>query len=94
LTKKKEENEIVFKLHPVKEKPKRKFSKPSKYDQPIDAFLQSDNKLAKIDFEEKEANYLKLQLAKRIEIRNLQDQIEVSTINNECYLERLTFFKE
>ena len=40
------------------------------------------------EVEGKDANYLRTQLKKRIDARDLQDTIEVSVVNNMAYLEK------
>lgn len=82
------EPEVTFKLEPIKEKPKRKYRKGSKYDPILDQFVDSKEKLAEITVEKKDANYLRTQLDKRIEARKLDKKVKVSVINNKCYLER------
>ncbi len=80
-------SDITFNLKPVDEKPTRKYRKGSKYDSLIDAFISGSNNLVSADVEGKEANYLRTQLGKRIEARNLQN-VKVSVVNNICYLEK------
>lgn len=81
-------NELEFELIPVKEKPSRKYSKRSKYDPIIDDFLEANEELVKVDVEDKEANYLRMQLKKRLDSRGLENQVDVSVVNGVCYLER------
>ena len=58
--------EVKFNLKPVDKKPSRRYRKGSKYDPVVDPFMESDETLVAIDVEEKDANYLRTQLYKRI----------------------------
>jgi hypothetical protein len=42
----------------------------------------------KVDVPGKDANYLRTQLKKRIDARDIQNKIEVSVVNNIAYLEK------
>jgi hypothetical protein len=79
---------VKFDLKPVKKKPSRKYRKGSKYDPIIDSFMESEHELVKVEVLNKDANYLRTQLKKRIDARDLQDNIEVSVVNNIAYLEK------
>jgi hypothetical protein len=79
--------EIKFELQPVDEKPTRTYAKGSKYDPIIDSFLEGKNKLVEVTTE-KEPNYLRTQLGKRITARELTG-IAVSVANNKAYLEKV-----
>ena len=81
-------SEVKFKLTQVTKKPSRKYRKGSKYDPIIDAFLNGKIDMVKIDDCEKDANYLRTQLKKRIDARDLGNKIEVSVVNNIAYLEK------
>jgi hypothetical protein len=81
-------SDIEFDLKPVTKKPSRKYRKGSKYDPIIDSFLESEHDLVKVEVPNKDANYLRTQLKKRIDARELQDQVEVSVVNNVAYLEK------
>jgi hypothetical protein len=81
-------SEIKFELEPVAVKPSRKYRKGSKYDPIIDQFLNSSHELVKVEVPDKDANYLRTQLKKRIDARDLNNQLEVSVVNNVAYLER------
>lgn len=81
-------SDVKFDLKPVEKKPSRKYRKGSKYDPIIDEFLENDYDLVKVEVENKDANYLRTQLKKRIDARDLQNQIEVSVVNNIAYLEK------
>ena len=80
-------NDITFTLQPVEEKPTRKYRKGSKYDPLLDAFISGPNNLVAVSVEGKDANYLRTQLNKRVEARNI-DTLKVSVVNNICYLEK------
>ncbi len=79
--------EVSFNLTPVAEKPSRRYRKGSKYDPILDAFTAGEARLVEVSVEDKEANYLRIQLNKRIDARNLSG-LNVSVINNVCYLEK------
>ena len=80
---------VEFELSPVEKKPSRRFRKGSKYDPIIDAFLRSNNDVVIVNVKGKDANYLRILLKKRIDVRELNDAIRVSVINDEVYLEKL-----
>ena len=79
-------SDASFTLQPVSEKPSRKYRKGSKYDPVLDAFLEGENNLVVVSVENKDSNYLRTQLAKRIDSRNIE-AVKVSVVNNVCYLE-------
>lgn len=79
---------ITFNLLPVAKKPHRRFRKGSKYDPIIDSFLESEHEIVTATVPGKDANYVRLQLKKRIDARDLENQIEVSVVNNIIYLEK------
>lgn len=81
-------SDVNFDISPVEEKPSRKYRKGSKYDPIIDAFLESEHQLVTVEVEDKDANYLRIQLKKRIDARDLQDEIEISVVNNQAYMEK------
>jgi len=81
--------EMKFSLKPVKEKPSRKYRKGSKYDPIIDAFVGSSDDLVEVKVEGRDANYLRTQLNKRIEAKNLKDKAKTSVVNNVLYLEKV-----
>jgi hypothetical protein len=81
-------SDVSFDLSPVLKKPSRKYRKGSKYDPIIDSFLESEHDLVKVEVKGKDANYLRTQLKKLIDARDLQDKIEVSVENNIAYLEK------
>ena len=79
---------VNYNLQPVTEKPSRKYSKGSKYDPILDSFMGGSNNLVSVNVERKDANYLRMQLNKRIEALKLTG-IKVSAVNNVCYLEKI-----
>ena len=80
-------SEVRFNLTPVEEKPSRRYRKGSKYDPILDAFMSGTEGLVTVGVPEKDANYLRTQLNKRIEARRLSG-VKVSVVNNTCYLEK------
>ena len=78
--------EVSFNLKPVSEKPSRRYRKGSKYDPVLDAFMSGLDTLVAVDVAGKDANYLRTQLNKRIDARNLR--VKVSVVNNITYLEK------
>lgn len=81
-------SEIKYSLKPVAKKPARRYRKGSKYDPIIDAFLKSEDRLVEVKVEGRDANYLRTQLNKRIEARDLREKIKTSVVNNVLYLEK------
>jgi hypothetical protein len=81
-------SEVKFDLQPVNKKPSRKYRKGSKYDPILDSFLDGEHALVKVEVENKDANYLRTQLNKRIEARDITDKVKVSVVNNIAYLEK------
>ena len=90
-----EQKSMDFSFKKVTKKPPRKYRKGSKYDPIIDGFRKSTNKLAQVLVKKKDGktfvdgNYLRNQLNKRIEARDIKD-IETSVVNDVCYLEKIT----
>lgn len=82
-------SEIKFNLNPVGKKPSRRYRKGSKYDPILDAFLDSSEKLVSVEVEKKDANYLRTQIKKRIDARELDDKVEISVVNGVTYLEKI-----
>jgi len=78
--------EISFNLTPVADKPSRRYRKGSKYDPILDAFMEGEARLVEVSLAGKDANYLRTQLNKRIDAKNLN--VKVSVINNITYLEK------
>lgn len=81
-------NALEFKLKPVKKKPKRKYRKGSKYDVVLEAFQKGKDKMVAVSIGDKDANYMRTQLNKRIEALSLTEKITVSVVNNVLYLEK------
>jgi hypothetical protein len=81
-------SEIEFELEPVEEKPSRSYYRRSKYDPILDQFLELDEDLVKVEVEDKDGNYIRTQLKKRIEARDIQNQVDTFVINGVCYLEK------
>ncbi len=81
--------DVSFKLVDVEKKPNRKYRKGSKYDPIIDQFLSGKSKLVKVEIDKKDANYIRTQLKKRIDARELGKKIDVSVVNNVAYLEKI-----
>jgi hypothetical protein len=79
-------SEVKFNLSPVGEMPKRKYRKGSKYDPILDKFLEGKDKLATVSVPGRDGNYLRTQLNKRVDARNLK--VDVSVVNNKVYLEK------
>lgn len=84
-----EVSRLAFSLEPVTEKPKRKYKKGSKYDPILDAFMTQRRKMVTITIPNKDANYIRTQLNKRIEARSLEKKVKVSVVNNVAYLEKV-----
>ena len=82
-------SEVKFKLKPVQEKLHRRTKKGSKYDPIVDKFLKGTEKLVELSVVGKDGNYLRTQLNKRIEARDLGKKVKVSVVNNICYLEKI-----
>jgi hypothetical protein len=77
-----------FRLVEVEKKPSRKYRKGSKYDPIIDRFTNGKSALVKVEVPGKDANYIRTQLKKRIDARDLNNKIEASVVNNVAYLEK------
>lgn len=78
--------QVDFQLKPTKKKPARRYRKGSKYDPLLDAFMKGDNELTTVTVKGKDANYIRTQLKKRIDARELG--VIVSVVNDICYLEK------
>ena len=76
-------------LKEIKIKDDENMSVKSKYDPIIDKFLEIDDKLVKVEVEDKDTNYLRTQLNNRIKARDLKDKVEVSVIKGVIYLEKI-----
>ena len=75
-------------MKPVAEKPKRKFTKGSKYGPIIDDFFSGGHDLVRVEVEGRDANKVRGQLVRVIESRNLGDLLKASVVNGELYLEK------
>ncbi|MFB0558696.1 MAG: hypothetical protein ACETVY_06235 [Candidatus Bathyarchaeia archaeon] len=82
-------SDLKFELKPVDKKPSRRYRKGSKYDPVLDAFMEGEDTLVEVSLEGKDVNYLRMQLNKRIEARDLGDRVKVSVVNNVAYLEKV-----
>ena len=82
-------SDVKFDLKPVEKKPSRKYRKGSKYDPILDSFVNGAYSLVKVEVENKDANYLRTQLNKRIEAREMGNSVKVSVVNNVAYLEKI-----
>jgi len=83
-------NEVKFQFKPVETKPSRRYRKGSKYDPIVDEFMEGDEDLVEVSVENRGANYLRTQLNKRLEARDLNDRVKTSVINNVLYLEKIS----
>jgi len=79
-------SKIEYSMDPVEKKPNRRYRKGSKYDPILDAFLERDADIVEVTVKNKDANYVRTQLKKRIDARELD--VEVSVANNKTYLEK------
>ncbi len=82
-------SDIHFTITPVEEKPTRKNRRKGfrKYAPIIDAFLESEYKLVKVENPGREASYVRLQLKRLCKERGL-DSVDVTVRNKEVYLEK------
>lgn len=81
-------SDVKFNLKPVEKKPTRKYRKGSKYDPILDTFMGGTAALVEVSIKGKDANYLRTQLNKRIEARDIGKRVKVSVVNNVAYLEK------
>jgi len=81
---------IRFEMRQVDEKRRKTYLKVSRYDPIIDQFIASGEGLVEISVEDKEASYVANQLKKRIELRELQLEMEASAAGGFVYLEKIT----
>ena len=79
-------SDVKFQLIPVDDKPSRKFNKASKYDPILDRFLVGRDRLVTVEVTGRNPNYLRMQLKKRIDARQLA--FKVSVVDDEVYLEK------
>ncbi len=81
-------SDMGFTIEPVDKKPERtRKTGRSKYAPIIEAFLESEHKLVRVDNTGKEAYYLRLQLTKVCDKMGL-DTVNVSVRNKKVYLEK------
>ena len=80
-------SKVKFDMKPVEKKPSRRYRKGSKYDPILDAFMAGEDKLVKVTVEGKDGNYLRTQLNKRIEAKELK--VKTSVVNGVLYLEKV-----
>jgi len=82
-------SDVSFNIQPVDEKPRKETKAPrgSKYEPIINAFMDSNHKLVRVDGTGLDANYLAGQLTKVIKSKGI-DSIEVSVRNKKVYLEK------
>lgn len=83
-------SDISFNIEPVDKKPKKEGPPRrtgSKYDPIIEAFLESQHSLVKVDDTSREANYLAAQLKKALDRKGV-NSVSVSVRNKEVYLEK------
>jgi hypothetical protein len=81
-------SKLDFKLEPVEGKPRR-FRHGSIYDPIVDGFLKGKESLVEVNVEGKNANYLRMQLNKRIQLRGLSEKVKVSVVEEVTYMEKL-----
>ena len=77
-----------FNLTEVEQKPHRTFSKKSRYEPIITMFCERNSNLCRVEVAGKNANYVRLQLKKRIDAQELGNQVKVSVVNEVVYLEK------
>ncbi len=82
-------SDMKFELKPVNTKPTRRYRKGSKYDPVLDTFVEGEHAIIEVSISGKNANYLRIQLNKRIEARMLGSSVKVSVVNNVAYLEKV-----
>lgn len=83
-------SDISFNIQPVGEKPGRKnraTRRRSKYEPIIDTFLDSGQSMVRVEDTGLNANYLRGQLIKVLEMKEI-DSVGVSVRNKEVYLEK------
>ena len=79
-------SDVKFSLIPVDNKPSRIFNKTSKYDPILDKFLVGRDRIVTVKVAGRNPNYLRMQLKKRIDARQLD--FKVSVVDDEVYLEK------
>lgn len=81
-------SEVKFTLKAVDKRRSRRYRKGSKYDPILDTFLGGVNNLVEVNVSGKDADYLRIQLDKRIKAKSLGG-VRVSVVNDTCYLEKV-----
>jgi len=81
-------SDVKFDLKPISKKPSRKHRKGSKYDPILDSFLNGDHELVEVGIEDKDPRYLRSMLNKRIEARNLWNEVRAFVDDDRLFLER------
>ena len=77
-----------FKLTDVEQKPSRKPSRKNKYEPIVTMFCEKTSNICRVEVNGKSANYVRLQLKKRIDALDLGKQVKASVINGVVYLEK------
>ena len=80
-------SDISFNIEPVDKKPGPPRRTGSKYDPIIEAFLESQHSLVKVEGTGKEANYIAAQLKKALDRKDVKS-VAVSVRNKQVYLEK------
>jgi hypothetical protein len=82
-------SDVRFKITPVAEKPTRKDRRKRfrKYAPIIDAFLESEHRMVRVEDTGLEGSYLSVQLKRLYKERGI-DTVTVSVVNKEVYLEK------
>ena len=83
-------SDVRFSMTPVDKKPitKRGCAKGSiKYAPILDAFLESEHRLVRVEDTGKDGHYLRVQLKKVCDQRGL-DSVKLTAVNKELYLEK------
>ena len=83
-------SDVNYSMKPVDEKPRKQGSQRGarfKYDPIIEAFLESEHSLVRVEGTGREAYYLYTQLRRALERRDINN-VAVSVRNKEVYLEK------
>lgn len=82
---------VKYEFHDVVELPPRTSKKKgSKYSPIINGFLESGKDKVRVDIvSDRDSNYLRTQLKKRIDVEKLDKKVEVSVISGDIYFIRL-----
>ena len=84
-------SDINYNIEPVDEKPRKQGPQRGtgyKYDPIIEAFLESDHSLVRVEGTGRETNYLSMQLKRVLDRRDVKN-VAVSVRNKEIYLEKI-----